>query len=64
MDLNLLLIPWFVMIFTDIKILKLKTIIFDYFLIEGVNSYFRVCFVLFDYFYPYLIKTKDNHSFM
>lgn len=43
---------------------QLKTIIFDYFLIEGVISYFRVCIVLFDYMEKRLLKLKTITHFL
>ena len=47
-DLNFLLTPWFLLIFVEIKNFELQNIIFDFFICEGIVSYFKICLVLFD----------------
>ena len=56
---NLVLIPWFVMIFTNFENFYLKMIIFEYFLIEGMIAFFKVALTIFKLFSPILFKIKN-----
>ncbi len=47
LDVNLILIPCFVTIFTNINNFNFKKVVFDWFLCEGVHAFFRIGLVIF-----------------
>ncbi len=63
-DLNFLLIPWFLLIFTSIDNFELNHIIFDRFLVEGVVVYFKICLVVFRNVIPYIKKAVGMQQFV
>ena len=62
-DLNFLIVPWFLLIFVEISNFELQHIIFSRFLVDGVLIYFKVALVIFKECEEKLHKAKNMLQF-
>lgn len=62
-DLNMVLLPWFLVIFTQIENRHLKIIIMSKLMAEGIIVYFKMILILFGLSYKKLNSIKDQLDF-
>ncbi len=58
-SLDIILIPKFLVIFTNILNHQLIQVIFDKFLVEGVNVFFKLCIIAFEMIMKELEKSEE-----
>lgn len=62
-DLNFIVVSWFLLIFVEINNFELQHVIFSQFLIDGVTAYYKVCLIVFEECSESLKKTKSLSDF-
>lgn len=59
-DLNMVILPWFLVIFTQIKNHFLVTLIFSRLISEGITIYFKITLILFEIVYKHKLHQITN----
>lgn len=62
-DLNFLVVSWFLLIFVEISNFELQHVIFSQFLIEGVIAYYKVSLIIFGECAEQLEKARQLQEF-